>query len=109
MGAAEGVVDVGGGIGGERRGEDRIVLLLAGMEAQILEQRDVAIAELRRDRRRRLADRVVSKEHRPAQQCRQSLGHWPQRVLEVALALRPPAVRAQEQPGARRGELANRR
>ena len=65
MGAAEGVVDVGGGGGGKRPGELRIVLLLAAMEAQVLEQRDVAVAELRGDRRRRLADRVVGEE-RPA-------------------------------------------
>ena len=38
----EGVVDVDVGVRGERRGEGRVVGLLLGVEAQVLEQQDLA-------------------------------------------------------------------
>ena len=42
MGGPERVVDVDVGVGGERRGERRVVRLLLGVEAQVLEQQDLA-------------------------------------------------------------------
>ena len=64
----EGVVDVGVGRRREGRRERGVVGLLAGVEAQVLEQHDPAAAGLRQRRRHRLADGVGREDDGAAEQ-----------------------------------------
>ena len=68
MGGAEGVVDVDVGVDGERLGELRVVLLLLGVEAEVLEQDHLAGLEPRDGVLGADAERVAGHGHGPAEQ-----------------------------------------
>ncbi len=90
MRGREGVVDVELAEACELIGECRIVLLLAGVEAEVLEQEDAARLE-RRDRAlRRLADAVLGeRDLDAAQRLAQRPAERAQRHRALALALGP--------------------
>ena len=109
MGGAEGVVDVDLGQGRELIGEGGIVLLLPGMEAEVLEQDDLAgvhVADQLLDLR---ADAVAGEADRLAEQRDQLLGHRQQGVARIALPLGAPEMGGEDHHGAGAGELADRR
>src|SRR5690242_15039527 len=61
MGGREGVVDIEVAERRERLGEARVVLLLFGMEAEILEEGDIAGLQRSDDALRRGADAILGK------------------------------------------------
>ena len=100
MRRAERVVDVDVGEFGELPGKRRIVLLLLGVEAQILQEDDAAATACLGDRfLRRLADAVGREHHRVLQQFRHPLRDRLQRVLGVWSALRASEMRAENDRG----------
>ena len=109
----EAVTDVDVGESGELVGEGaalRVVLaLLARVEAQVLEQRDVAVAEPVDGRPGAVADRVGRELDRPAEHLGQPLGDRGEAVLLHRLALGPAQVRAHDHAGAAVGEVGDRR
>ena len=92
---AEGVVDVAGGARGrdERFGELGEVLLLALVEAHVLEQHDAARRELVARRLGDVADAVVRLDHLRAEQLREALDDRRDRERRVRRVLRPADVR----------------
>ena len=93
MGGAERVVDVGVAELGELLAKRRVVLLLALVEAQVLEQEHVPLAKRRRLRLRVLAHRVARERDRLAEELRQAQGGRAQRELLLeALARRTTEV-----------------
>ena len=106
MRGPERVVDVDVGVGREGRGEGRVVRLLLGVEAEVLEHQDLAGSEaldrvLRADPERVAGDRDV-----PAQELGQALPDRPQAQAVLDLAVRPPEVAGQDDRGARAGGAA---
>ena len=106
---AERVVDVDVRERRERRGERRVVRLLAGMEAQVLEQQHVAIGKrvhgLLGDR----ADAVGRELDAGAEQLGEARAHRSQAQLAMELALRPAEVRAHDDARAARTQRLERR
>ena len=96
VGSAEGVVDVDIGELRERGRELRVVGRLARVEAQVLEQQHVAVAQLADGLLGDRPDAVGRPHHGPAEQDGQVLAHGLQRGGGVGLALRPAEVRAQD-------------
>ena len=93
MGGAERVVDVGVAELGELLAKRRVVLLLALVEAQVLEQEHVPLAKRRRLLLRVLAHRVARERNWLAEKLRQTQGGWAQRELLLeALARRTAEV-----------------
>ncbi len=94
MGSAERVVDVDVAELRELAREVLVVLLFASVEAQVLEERDLAVAEVVDDLSRAVADAVV-REHDLAgwEELRETGADGLERQLGVALALWPPEVR----------------
>ena len=93
MRRAERVVDVGVAELGELLAKRRVVLLLALVEAQVLEQKHIPLAKRRRLRLRVLAHRVACERDRLAEELRQTQGSWAQRELLLeALARRTTEV-----------------
>ena len=93
----------------ERRGERRVVRLLAGMEAQVLEQQHVAIGKrvhgLFGDR----SDAVGRELDADAEQLGETRAHRSQAQLAMELALRPAEVRAHDDARAARTQRLDRR
>jgi hypothetical protein len=98
VGRAKGVVHVDVGEGSELLGEGRVVLLLLRVEAQVLEQQDLAVAELRDGRLRLRADRGLAERHRTCERLGQALRYRAKGELRLPLPLRPPEVRAERHP-----------
>ena len=86
VGGAERVVDVEVGEGGQIGGHRRVVLLLAGVEAEVLEQPQVALG--------------VAEGHGTAQQLGHPVGHRAERQRRVGLSLGPAEVRSGDHRGA---------
>ena len=109
----EGVVDVGVGHGRQRVGEAVLVGLLAGVEAQVLEQDDLAVLQRVDAGACVVADHVVGHgdvlaeqlgEPRPDRRHRVGRVHLPRRAAEVGGHDHPrPAV--EQQPQGRQGRL----
>jgi hypothetical protein len=72
---AEGVVHIDLGEGAQRPGEVGIVLGLAGVIAQVLEQQQLPVPELRHRLLRLRSDDFLTEGQAPTQQCRQSDRH----------------------------------
>ena len=110
VGRPERVVDVEVGQLGQLPRKHRVVLLLRGVEAQVLEQHDVA-AGMRLGHRRRggLADAVAGEHDRPAQQRGQRRDQRLQAELRRDLALRPSEVRGEDDGRALVERVLNRR
>ena len=104
----KGVIDPDVAQLGERGDERRIVFLFAGVEAGVLETKDVAGLH-RGDRAlRRFADAVVGKFHRPLDDTSNFGGDRLQRLLWVA-PLRPAEMRKQNDLAALVGDFSDRR
>ncbi len=83
------------------RRERRIVLLLLGVEPQVLQQHDLLVCvRLRHGRARRFADAVGGEDHRAPDQLRQARDHWRKAVLGHRLAFRATEVRGENDRGA---------
>src|ERR1051326_28297 len=102
---AEGIVDVAvGGLAHLLR-EVGVFLFLAGVEAQVLDEEQLAGLE----RRRLRADAVVRPLHVRAERRGELLAHRLARVLLLALALRPSEVGGEDERGAGLAKAADRR
>ncbi len=97
VGRAERVVDVDIGVGGQGAGEAVLVGLLARVEAQVLEQRDLPVAQIGHHLARAVADRLVGQGHVHVEQPGQVGRHRLERVLGSGLALGPAQVRRDHQ------------
>ena len=102
MGRPEGVVDVDVGVGGERLGELRVVLLLLGVEPEVLEEQHLAGPHpldrvLGAD-----AQGVAGDGHVPPEQLGQALADRPQPQPVLDLAVGPAEVAREDDLGARR-------
>ena len=94
----ERVVDVDVGVRRERRREVRVVGLLLGVEAQVLEQEDLARPHPLERVLRAEPERVAGHRHVPAQQLGQALADRPQPEAVGDLAVRPAEVAGQDDP-----------
>ena len=103
MGRPERVVDVDVGVGGERRGEGRVVLLLLDVEAQVLEQQDLARPEALDRVLRADAQRVAGDRHVPPHQLAEALPDRPQPETVLDLAVGAAEVAGEDDRGARPG------
>ncbi len=106
----EGVVDIEIPQPGERGGEIRVVRLLAGMEAQVLQERHLARAEIG-ERRLGLGANADPGEDDPAagQPLGQGCDQQRERQRRHPRALRPAQVRDQNDPGAAARQLLDGR
>ena len=95
VGAAERVVDVDVGVARQRLRELAVVGFFLGMEAQVLEQRDVAPVGIDDDLAGTVAHRLVGQPDVGVDQLGQPRGDRFQRVLLVGLSLGPPQVRGE--------------
>ena len=109
VGGAERVVDVDVGERRQLRAERRVVLLLAGLEPQVLQQQHIAGLCLRHRLLRRLADHVRDEPHGPADVLLEDRRHRREGKRRVGLALGAPEVRAGDDDRAPLGEGAHRR
>ncbi len=100
VGGREGVVDVHIAELGQLGGEGGVVLLLAGVEAQVLQQQHAAVGQLGYGLGRRIADAVGSEGHRRAQHLGQGFDHRLQAHGRHDLALGPVEVGQQHHLGA---------
>jgi hypothetical protein len=103
----EGVVDEDVAEFGERGDEGRIVLLLAGVEAGVLQAENVAGLHLRHGVLGGIPDAVVDKFERPLDDARHLGGHQLERIFLIA-SLRAAEMREQDHLGALVGDLGNR-
>ena len=94
----------------ELRRERRIVLLLLGVEPQVLEQHHLVVCvRLRHGRARRFADAVGGEDDRAPEQLRQARDHRREAVLGHRLAFRAPEVRGEDDRGALFERVPDRR
>ena len=100
MCGAECVVDVGVCIGRERGRERRVVRLLLGMESQVLEHQDVALAEPRDRGRHRRAEAVVGRGDGAAEQLTETRRDRRHAELVNDRALRAAEVTGEDHPRA---------
>ena len=100
MGGRERVVHVALGELREAPREVVVVLLLLGVEPEILEQQQLAALQRLGLRACRVADAVRRERHRPRQQRAQALGHRRERELGVGPALGAAEVRGEHDGGA---------
>jgi hypothetical protein len=106
---AERVVDVGVGERGEAARELGIVCLLPGMEAEVLEQEDLARGEALRGLLGLRPDAVVHETDRRLQELGEPYGNRGERELGLALALRLAQMRGADHAGAARDREPYRR
>ena len=109
MRGAEGVVDVDVRVGGERLRELRVVLLLLRVEAEVLEQQHLAVAEPLDGVLGAGAERVARDRDRLAHQLAQPLAHRPEPEAVADLAVGPAEVAGEDDAGALRLEVPDRR
>ena len=100
MGGPEGVVDEDVGVGGERRREGRIVLLLLGVEAEVLEQQDLAWPQALDRVLGPDAERVAGDRHVATEQLGQPLPDRPESEAVLDLAIGAAEVAREDDPGA---------
>ena len=87
--------------------EDRIVLLFAGMEARVLQKKDIAILELRDGRFRDVADAIIGECHLTPNSFGERLRNRLQRHGRHDLALRPVEMGQHDHPRALFRKLAD--
>ena len=109
VGGAEGVVHVERREGAEDSSEDAVVRLLLGVEAQVFEQGHVTGTEGLGDLHGGHADAVFGEGDGLAEQLGETLADGREAELGVALALRAAEVGADEDGGAARDEVLDRR
>ena len=97
---AEGVVDIHFSQGSQLLGKGGIVLFLFLMEADVLQQHDLAILEAGSQRLGGGADHVIGHLHLHAQHFAEALGDGLEGILHVKLALGAAQVGAQDHSGA---------
>src|SRR5664279_3295097 len=102
----EGVVDENVAELGDRGDESRIVLLLAGIKACVLQADDVAVLHRRHRALSGLADAVVNEFDRPFDDVRHLGGHRLERIFLIA-PLRAAEMREQDHLGALVGDLGD--
>ena len=85
---------------GQAGGQLRVVLLLAGFKANVLQQQDLPGLALRHGLFHLLAYHLVQLAHRPAQELGQVLGHGIKAQLRHHLPLGTPQVGNQDDAGA---------
>ena len=100
MGRPERVVDEDVGVRRQGRGEGRVVRLLLGVEAQVLEHQDLARAEALDRVLRPDPERVAGDRHVAAQELGQPLPDRPQAQAVLDLAVRTAEVAGQDDRGA---------
>jgi hypothetical protein len=93
---AERVVDVEVGEVGQRGGELRIVRLLLGVEAEVLEHQQVARTQLLDGHLDSGSERVAGHPHRAAEELAEAVGDRLQAESVVHLALRPPEMAGED-------------
>ena len=96
----ERVVDVDVAVGRELLGELRVVLLLLRVEAEVLQEQDLAVAEALDRVLRAHAEGVAGHRDRLAHELAEALGHRPEPEAVADLAVRPAEVAGQDDPGA---------
>ena len=99
MHGAESVGDVDVGHGGQFLGERRVVLLLFGVEADVLQQHGLAGLDFSGQLLGVRADDVLGQLHFKAQLFREALGHGREGILHVELALGAAQMRAEDDGG----------
>ena len=104
----EGVVDVDVAELRQRLRETAVVLLLAGVEAGVLEQKDIAFLHGRDRLRRRFADAILGEGHRAPEHVRQGCSDRLQGLLRVA-PLRPAEMGQEDDLAALVGDLLDGR
>ncbi len=109
MGGGEGVVDVEIAERRQRRDEIAFVLFLAGVEAGILEEQDVAVLHLRHRGRRVGADAIVGEGDRTAEDGADRRHDLFQRHLGIRLALRAAEMGEQDRLAALVGDFVDGR
>ena len=92
---------------GERAAQVVVLAGLAGVEADVLQQGDVAVGESRDRLGGRRPDRVVGERDRRTEQLAEPLGHRRQGVAVLGLALGPAEVGHHDDPGTRLRQLAD--
>ena len=108
MRGAERVVDEDVAEFGDLLREGRIVLLFAGMEARVLQKKDIAVLQLRDGRFRDVADAIVRERDRTPNGLRQRRRDRLQRHGRHDLALRPVEVGQHDHARALFRQLADR-
>jgi hypothetical protein len=106
VGGPERVVHVGVREVRQAASEGWLVALLAGVEAEVLEQEDLAIAQLCHGLLGRRAYAVVGERDATPEQLREPGRHGAQREGLDALSLRSSEVRSEDHPGAGRRQAA---
>ena len=109
MGGAEGVVDVHVRQAREPLGEAGIVVLLPGVEAEVLEHDDLTRARPGDQTLHRLADAVGRELDRDAERTAQVVGDGTERQLRRRPALRAAQVRGDDRQAAVLEDVADRR
>ncbi len=109
MRGGEGVVDVEIAERGELAGEGGVVFLLGGVEAQILEQRDLARRQPGDDRLGRRAAAILGEGDRAADRGRERVPHHLQRHAGHDLAVGPAEMGQHHDLGALVEQLLQRR
>ena len=94
---------------GERAALGVVLAGLAGVEADVLQQRDLAVGEAVDRRAGRVADGVGGERDVGAEQLAEPGGHRAQRVAVLGRALRAAEVGGHDHPGAGVGERLDRR
>ena len=106
---AESVGDVDLSHGGQLLGERRVVLLLFGMEADVLQQHGLAGLDLGGQLLGVRANDVLGQLHLKAQLLGKALGHGREGILHVELALGTAQMRAEDDGGAMLEQVFDRR
>ena len=109
MRRSERVVDVDVRVRGERRREARVVRLLLGVEAQVLEEQHLTRPEALDRVLRAEAQRVPGDRHVAPQQLGQPLADRSQPEAVLDLAVGPAEMAGEDDRGARREEQVDRR
>ena len=109
MGGTEGVVHEHLGVAGELLGEGRVVGLLLGVVADILQQQQAAILQLGCGVGCRLANALVAEGDRLVDQLRKPVGNGTETHRRHALALGPAKVRGEDDLRAALGHRLERR
>jgi len=109
MGCPERVVDVDVGVGGELRGECRVVLLLRGMEAEVLQEDRLARAHSLHGILGAGAKRVTGDGHIATKELRQALADGPQPQAVLDLPIRASEMTGEDDLGAVGEEARDRR
>ena len=108
MGGAEGIVDVGLRQLREGARELGVVALLAGLEAHVLEQQDLALGKLLAERAHACPDDRGRELHRRSRELAQELRHGRHRQRGIDLAAGTPEMRDEHEPSSACAQLLDR-